>query len=78
MKNSRKSSALAPVIPRTSFSRTTDTTVPIKASRALATAIPGARFEILEGASHIEASTLDPRLMRMVSEFLSQPSDANE
>ena len=42
-----------------------------EASRALAAAIPGARFEILEGAGHIEACGYDPRLMRMVSEFLA-------
>jgi pimeloyl-ACP methyl ester carboxylesterase len=51
-----------------------DAVMPVSASRSLAAAIPGARLEILEGADHLEASALDPRLMRMVSEFLRQPS----
>jgi class 3 adenylate cyclase/pimeloyl-ACP methyl ester carboxylesterase len=55
-----------------------DAVIPVSASRALAAAIPGARFEILEGANHLEASALDPRLMRMVSEFLRQPSQTDE
>ncbi|HME72732.1 MAG TPA: alpha/beta fold hydrolase [Myxococcota bacterium] len=49
-----------------------DLVVPVESSRALAAAIPGARFEILEGANHIEASVLDPRLMRLVSAFLAE------
>jgi pimeloyl-ACP methyl ester carboxylesterase len=48
-----------------------DTTVPTQATRELASRIPGARFELLPGASHIEASTQDPRLMRLVSDFLT-------
>jgi 3-oxoadipate enol-lactonase len=40
--------------------------------RRLAAAIPGARFEILEGADHIEACCTDPRLMQMVSAFLAE------
>ena len=49
-----------------------DHNVRVPASRALAAAIPGARFEILEGANHLEASGNDPRLMQMVSTFLAE------
>ncbi len=49
-----------------------DQNVPVAASRALAAAIPGARFEILEGANHLEASANDPRLMQLVSAFLAE------
>ncbi len=42
--------------------------------RLLASLIPGARFEILEGAGHIEASNTDPRLRKLVSEFLAEES----
>jgi len=45
---------------------------PVAASRALAAAIPGARFEILEGADHLEASVTSPRLKQMVSAFLAE------
>jgi pimeloyl-ACP methyl ester carboxylesterase len=48
-----------------------DTTIKVASSRRLASLIPGARFEILEGAGHIAASVTDPRLMRMVSGFLA-------
>jgi pimeloyl-ACP methyl ester carboxylesterase len=48
-----------------------DTTIPLAQSRRLASLIPGARFEIIEGASHIGASVGDPRLMTLVTEFLS-------
>ena len=44
---------------------------PSSASRALAATIPGARFEILEGADHREVVT-DPRLRQMVSAFLAE------
>jgi pimeloyl-ACP methyl ester carboxylesterase len=47
-----------------------DHTIPVAGSRRLASLIPGARFEILEGAGHIAASVTDKRLMRLVSEFL--------
>ncbi len=49
-----------------------DRTNPVAASRALAAAIPGARFEILEGADHLEAVGNDPRQRRMVSAFLAE------
>ena len=44
-----------------------DATIPIAASRRLASLIPGARFEILDGAGHIDASMRDPRLLRIWS-----------
>jgi len=59
-------------IPTLVVAGSTDRVVPIESSRALAAAIPGARFEILEGADHLQASVLDPRLMRMVSVFLAE------
>ena len=40
-------------------------------SRVAASLIPGARFEILQGADHIEAAVTDPRGRRLVSEFLA-------
>jgi class 3 adenylate cyclase/pimeloyl-ACP methyl ester carboxylesterase len=49
-----------------------DRTVPLALSRSLASLVPGARFEIVEGASHIEAAAMDPRVMRMVSSFLAE------
>jgi pimeloyl-ACP methyl ester carboxylesterase len=49
-----------------------DRNVGLARSRRLAATIPGARFEILQGASHLDASINDPRLQRMVSEFLAQ------
>ena len=49
-----------------------DQTVPLALSRRLASLVPGARFEIVEGASHIEAAFMDPRVMRLVSDFLAE------
>ena len=49
-----------------------DQTVPMAMSRELASLVPGARFEVVEGASHIGAALMDPRVMRLVSEFLSE------
>lgn len=49
-----------------------DTTIPLDASRNLASLVPGARFEVVEGASHIGASITDPRVMRMVSDFIAE------
>jgi pimeloyl-ACP methyl ester carboxylesterase len=51
-----------------------DHTIPLADSRRLASLIPNARFEIVEGASHIGASGQDSRVMRLVSDFLSEPS----
>jgi 3-oxoadipate enol-lactonase len=50
-----------------------DTTIPLAASRELASRIPGARFEVVEGAGHIAAAAQDPRVMRLVADFLSGP-----
>jgi len=49
-----------------------DPVVPFETTSHLASLVPRARFEILEGVtSHAQASTDDPRLMQMVSEFLA-------
>ena len=48
-----------------------DHAIPIAGSRRLASLIPGARFEILAGAGHLDATIKDPRLMRIVSAFLA-------
>jgi pimeloyl-ACP methyl ester carboxylesterase len=60
-------------VPTLVIAGTADTAVTLDESRAVAAAIPGARFEVIEGASHLEAGILDPRVMRMVSEFLTEP-----
>ncbi len=49
-----------------------DRTVPMALSRTLASLVPGARFEVVKGASHIEAALMDPRVMRLVSDFLAE------
>ena len=49
-----------------------DSAVPVDVSRNLASLIPGSRFEILEGASHIEAAVSDPRTKSLVAEFLAE------
>jgi len=49
-----------------------DPTVPLAATRRLASLVPGARFEILEDvASHTEAGMGDPRLLQIVRDFLA-------
>jgi pimeloyl-ACP methyl ester carboxylesterase len=58
-------------LPTLVVSGSIDRVVPVESSRALAAAIPGARFEILEDANHLQAAVIDPRLMRMVSTFLA-------
>jgi class 3 adenylate cyclase/pimeloyl-ACP methyl ester carboxylesterase len=50
-----------------------DSAIPLSASRRLASLIPDARFEIVEGASHIGASGQDARVKRLVSDFLAAP-----
>ncbi len=56
---------------------TRDTTVPIEGGRELASLIPGARFEILQGANHIEDSGGDPRVYELIDAFLGEhPADA--
>jgi len=49
-----------------------DTAVPVHQSRYVASLIPGARFEIIEDASHIQAAVLDPRVKTLVSAFLAE------
>ncbi len=49
-----------------------DTELPLTASEEVAAAIPGARFELLEGADHFETIGTDPRAMQMVSAFLAE------
>jgi len=51
-----------------------DKAIGVDGPRRLASLIPGARFEVIEGASHIEACGNDPRTMRLVSEFLAGPT----
>jgi pimeloyl-ACP methyl ester carboxylesterase len=51
-----------------------DQTIPLPLSRRLASLVPGARFEIVEGASHIGASGRDPRVMKLVEDFLDEPA----
>lgn len=53
-----------------------DTTVPLERSRQAAALIPGARFEVVEGASHIGASIQDSRVMQLVSDFLAEDAAA--
>jgi class 3 adenylate cyclase/pimeloyl-ACP methyl ester carboxylesterase len=48
-----------------------DTTVDFAYGVKLASLVPGARFEIIQGAGH-EAFT-DPRALKLVTEFLAQP-----
>jgi pimeloyl-ACP methyl ester carboxylesterase len=50
-----------------------DRTAGVDAPRWLASLIPGARFELIEGAGHIGACGYEPRVMRLVSEFLAEP-----
>ena len=50
-----------------------DSAIPLASSRRLASLIPDARFEIVEGASHIGASGQDPRVKQLVSDFLAEP-----
>lgn len=52
-----------------------DTTIPIGQSRELASLIPGARFEIVAGASHIGASGFDPRVKQLAAGFLGSGAD---
>jgi pimeloyl-ACP methyl ester carboxylesterase/DNA-binding winged helix-turn-helix (wHTH) protein len=51
-----------------------DSELPPTAGVELAAAIPGARFEILEGKDHFEAIGNDPQVLQMVSAFLAEDS----
>ena len=47
-----------------------DSPVPLRWGRDLASLIPGARFEILQGADHFEATMGSPRIPKLIAEFL--------
>jgi pimeloyl-ACP methyl ester carboxylesterase len=65
-------------VPTLVFSGTKDQVMPIQFGSGLAAAIPGARFQILEGAGHLAASISDPTMMKTVSEFLSDKARPSE
>jgi class 3 adenylate cyclase/pimeloyl-ACP methyl ester carboxylesterase len=46
----------------------------LSGGRELASLIPGARFEVLEGANHIEASAGDPRVRELIADFIAEPA----
>jgi pimeloyl-ACP methyl ester carboxylesterase len=64
-------SARALGVPTLVIAGDADSTVPLAASRRVASLIPGARFEVVEGAGHIAASLADPRVMKLTSAFLA-------
>jgi pimeloyl-ACP methyl ester carboxylesterase len=51
-----------------------DRAVGVDGPRRLASLVPGARFELIEGAGHVDACANDPRVMRLVSGFLAEPA----
>ena len=51
-----------------------DPAIPLAAGRELASRIPGARFEILEGADHGEGTIGSPRIPVLIDEFLGSPA----
>jgi pimeloyl-ACP methyl ester carboxylesterase/class 3 adenylate cyclase len=51
-----------------------DAALPLEMGRDLASLIPGARFEILDGADHIEATTESPLIPELIDEFLAEES----
>ena len=53
-----------------------DETVPIERVRHLASLIPGARFEIVGGATHFGASGADPQVKEMITDFLAEAEPA--
>ena len=65
-------------VPTLVVSGSEDGVMPVATGSQLAALIPGARFEVLAGAGHIEASLSDKRLMRMVSAFLAGPADPTQ
>jgi pimeloyl-ACP methyl ester carboxylesterase len=52
-----------------------DRAIPLELGRDLASLIPGARFEILDGADHIEGTTESPRIPELIDEFLAVDSN---
>ena len=65
-------------LPTLVVSGTKDQVMPVRAGSALAANIPGARFELLDGAGHIGASISDKRLMETVSAFLADGPDPSK
>lgn len=63
-------------VPTLVIASDTNTTVPLASSRRVASLVPGARLEIVEGASQIGACMLDPRVMQLVPGFLAEETDA--
>ena len=57
-------------IPTLVVAGTEDTELPVEAGSQVAAAIPGARFELLDGADHFETIGHDARVLQMVSSFL--------
>lgn len=52
---------------------TRDTAIPIdEGGRELASLIPGARFEVLQGADHAEATGESPRVSELIDAFLHE------
>ena len=49
-----------------------DTTVPLRASRTLASAIGGARLSLLEGSGHVASVDAADRLNALLLEFLRE------
>jgi class 3 adenylate cyclase/pimeloyl-ACP methyl ester carboxylesterase len=49
-----------------------DPAIPLELGRDLASLIPGARFEILEGADHGEGTVRSPRISELIEEFLAE------
>ena len=50
-----------------------DSHYPLELARAHAAAVPGARFEVVEGTSHLSIFEAPERALRLVREFLSAP-----
>jgi len=48
-----------------------DVTIPLQHGRDLVSLIPGARFEIIMGADHLEATSSSPKLKKLFAEFLA-------
>ncbi len=59
-------------IPTLAVAGSEDSEFPVEAMSQVAAAIPGARFELIEGADHFETIGTDPRVMQLVSSFLAE------
>jgi pimeloyl-ACP methyl ester carboxylesterase len=51
---------------------TRDLAIPIERGRELASLIPGARFEVLQGANHADDTTGSSRLYELIDAFLRE------